>query len=57
MSTAIALGWDWLVVGHLFAGCGDAQSCLRNDLEGSSWVAWQLEAGISGFLSLKGGSA
>lgn len=22
--------------GHLFTGCGEAQSCLRNDLEGSS---------------------
>lgn len=58
-SIAIAWGWDCLVVGPSVRRLqrGDAQSCLRNDLEGSSWVAWQLEAGISGFLSLKGGSA
>lgn len=36
-SGAICLGLELAACGgHLFTGCGEAQSCLRNDLQGSS---------------------
>lgn len=36
-SGAICLGLELAASGgHLFTGCGEAQSCLRNDLQGSS---------------------